>query len=460
MLSPAFDLTQPAYPGEIRLYASYVWASYLVPAMKIGLRYLQWTVVAICAVFPIAVFVVPRAANTSFYLLLVISLLGIALRYAPMGKGFGKALREYWPINLAMAGLACAVFANQLALGNFAWKTYDMPLRLACFALLFWIMMAMPGKGMKHIEWGLIIGAVMSAAALDIYTAGGTDRPLRLFGIPTIPFGNIALLMGVLALLSIGWNGPSEKVAIALKLIAGGSAMYGSYLSQTRGAWLALPVFMMIAFALARNLRLRHRLVFFVAALVLLSSSYPLSRAIQNRIDQAVTDVSHYLDATDRDTSLGIRLQLWRSSWLLFKESPVFGIGPEQFPRALQQLAARHEISAAAAAHPHSHNELLFHMTILGIPGLLAILSLYLVPGFYFFREITHPDLRTRTVAAMGLALVLGFFIFGLTDVMFFWTVSHTFYVIVLAALFAHLVKGKELLVGIDQYDGTRAAGR
>jgi O-antigen ligase len=415
------------------------------------LSYLQWSIVAICTAFPIVIFVVPRGANTSFYLLLVISLFGVASRYVPIGKGFGKILREYWPVNLAMVGLVCAIFANQLSLGHFVLKTYDMSSRLACFALLFWIMLLMPGKGMKHIQWGLIIGAMVCAAALYIQTGGGADRPQRLFGIPTIPFGNIALLMGILALLSIGWNEPGEKTSIVLKLAAGGSAVYGSYLSQTRGAWLALPVFMAIAFALLRNLRARHKFTFFVAAIVLLGSSYVLSSAIQKRIDEGASDISHYLDKKDLNTSLGTRLQLWRGSWLLLKERPVFGIGMEQFPRSLRQLAARHEITAEAAAQPHSHNELLFHMTTLGMPGLLAILSLYFVPAFYFFRELNHPDRETRTVAGMGLALALGFFIFGLTDVMFYWTVIHTFYVVVLAVLFAHLVKRKELLSSVDQ---------
>jgi O-antigen ligase len=418
------------------------------PNWRIALRYLQWIIVAICTVFPIVIFVVPKGANTSFFLLLVMSLFGIAYRCKPIGKNLGETLREYWPIHLAMAGLVCAIFANQLALGHFELKAYDVPARLACFALLFWIMLLMPGKGMKHIQWGFTIGAVICAAALYVYTEGGRDRPVLLFAVQTIPFGNIGLLMGTLALLSIGWNKPREITSITLKLAAGGFAVYGSYLSQTRGAWLALPVFIAIVFAMLRNFRLWHKFAFFFAATVLLCSSYMLSSAIQKRIGEGASDLSRYLEKNDPNTSLGIRLQLWRGSWLLLKESPAFGIGPEQFPRSLKQLAARHEITTEAAAQPHSHNELLFYMTTLGLPGLLAILSLYFVPAFYFFREMNHPDRETRTVAGMGLALTLGFFIFGLTDVMFFWTVSLTFYVVVLAVLFAHLVKRKALLTG------------
>ncbi|MDB5769631.1 MAG: O-Antigen ligase family protein [Burkholderia sp.] len=410
------------------------------------MRYLQWFLVAVCTLFPIVLFVVPRGGNTSFYLLLVISLSGIAVGLKPMAGGFVETLRKYWPLNLAMAGLACAIFANHLALGHFVSKTYDMPFRLACFALLFWIMLLMPAKGMKHLQWGWIVGAIICAVVLYVQTAGGVERPMRLFTIPTIPFGNIGLLMGAFALLSIGWNEREEITTIVSKLAAGAMAVYGSYLSQTRGAWLALPLFLAIAIALSRRFRLRHKFAFFAAAIALLCSSYLLSSAIQKRIGEGTTDISEYLYKNNPNTSLGIRFQLWRGSWLLIKENPVFGIGLEHYPQAVQQLVARHELTPDAASHPHSHNELLFHLTTLGLPGLLAILALYFVPASYFFRERNHPDRETRTVAGMGLALTLGYFVFGLTDVMFYWTVSHTFYAVALAVLFAHLVKRKSLL--------------
>jgi O-antigen ligase len=424
---------------------------FLVHELEIAVRYLQWSLVAIVTLFPIVVFIVPKGANTSFYLLLLCSLAGVACGCKPMGKSFGEILREYWPINLAMAGLVCAILLSQFSNGHLVSNAYDMPSRLACFVLIFWILLLVPSKDMKNIQWGLVIGSIICAVALYIETAAGAARPIELFKIPLVPFIDIAMLMGILALLSIGWNASNEKIGIGLKLVAGIAALYGSYLSQTRGGWITLPVFIAIGLVLyMRNFWLRHKLMLFMLSIVLLCSSYVFNRTVQTRVDSGIADVSQYVDGKDPNTSLGFRLQLWRASWLLFKEAPIFGVGREQFPGALQQLVVRREITREAAAFPHSHNDLLFHMATLGIFGLLAMLSIYFIPAYYFLKEMKHPDRETRTSAAMGLALTLGFFAFGLTDAMFYWTISHTFYGLVLAILFAHLVKRKAFLKGLE----------
>src|SRR5207245_6650262 len=103
--------------------------------------------------------------------------------------------------------------------------------------------------------------------------------------------------------------------------------------------------------------------------------------------------------------------------------------------------AAQHLVTVAAAAHHHVHDDVVYKMASLGVFGVLATLTLYFVPATYFFRKLHHPDRETRTIASMGLALCLGFFTFGLSDVMFFWASSNTFYSVMLAGMFAHLIK-------------------
>jgi O-antigen ligase len=408
--------------------------------------YLQWTVAAIAILFPAIFLTVPRAGNASFYLLALCSLIGIGCRLEPMGKSFSQLVREYWPVNLAMSGLVFAILIHQLSSGRFLPNMFEMPLQLACFALLFWILLLLPADRLKNVQWGLVAGSLLCTGAIYIQTAAGAERPLHVLNVPLIPFGQLAMLMGILALLSTGWNERNEKIAVALKMLAGGAALYGSYLTQTRGGWIALPIFVAIAFAVFRNIHRRFKLSLLLIALALLCGSYILGGTVQRRVVEAASDVRQYADGSNKNTSVGLRLQLWHGAWILFKENPVFGIGRERYPEAVRQLVQRQVISPDAAAHPHSHNEVLFHMATLGIVGLLALLSLYFVPAFYFFRDLRNPDRETRTIAGMGLALSLGFFVFGLTDVMFYWRVSYLFYAILLSVLFACLVKRKSLV--------------
>jgi O-antigen ligase len=117
----------------------------------------------------------------------------------------------------------------------------------------------------------------------------------------------------------------------------------------------------------------------------------------------------------------------------MFEEHPLLGIGRENFKPELYRLAARKLTSPGIAELPHSHNGMLFQMALWGIGGLAALLLVYLVPLVYFFRELRHPDMRVRSYAAMGVTLCLGFWVFDLTDVMFFWVILNGFYAINLA---------------------------
>jgi O-antigen ligase len=285
------------------------------------------------------------------------------------------------------------------------------------------------------------VGVVVCAIALFMDTRGGQLRAPHAFSTPIVPFGNIALLIGGLALLSLGWNDRSDRISIACKVLAGGAGLYASYLSQARGGWVAIPVFIIIAGALYSHLRNRHKLMILalLAALILALGTH--SAIVRDRVAKAESDISDYLEGKDLNTSLGLRWQIWKGSWLIFKDHPVFGIGQERFPAAVQQQAAQHLMTIESAAQPHSHNDVVYKMATLGAFGVLAMLSLYFVPAAYFFRKLRHPDRETRTIASMGLALCLGFFIFGLSDVMFFWASSNTFYSVMLAGMFAHLIK-------------------
>jgi O-antigen ligase len=414
------------------------------------LRYLKWAIFAVFSVGPAATLILPQNSSVAFHLLLLCALIAIACRLRPigltLGSTLGQTIRAYWPLCVAMAGLSIAVLLQQLAYGELLFSAYDKPSRLAFFPLLFWLFLLFPSKDLKSVQWGLVTGVFVCTVFLFVETDGGALRPMNILAVPLIPFGNMVLLMGVLCLLSMGLNDRTEKLIMGLKMLAGLAALYASYLTQARGGWIALPLFIAIAFMGLRHMRLSRKLAILAIFLSLICGSFMFSKMVQDRVNAAKSDIRLYVSGESVDTSLGIRFQLWRASWLMFKDSPAVGVGREQYPKAIKDLESRHVISAVAASFPHSHNDILFSMAILGIFGALAMLSLYFVPAFYFLREIRNPDRELRTVAGMGAAVTLGFFVFGLTDAMFFWTQSFTIYGTLLPPLFAYMLRREEIL--------------
>jgi len=174
---------------------------------------------------------------------------------------------------------------------------------------------------------------------------------------------------------------------------------------------------------------------------------------VKERIAVTWNNIDVYVSKQNVDTSVGIRFQLWKSAALLFSQNPLVGVGRENFNIAMGELEKKGIVTYTAGIQPHSHNEILYNMATLGLIGLLGILSLYFVPAFYFFREICHPDNQIRMTAGMGLILCTGFFILGLTDVMFMWGVSDNFYAIFMAIFFAYILKRKEALAVNSKFE-------
>ena len=394
--------------------------------------------------------VVRRAGNFGFYALLILAALAAVGRLQPAGRGFSALLKEYWPLHLAMAAMLLAIPVNQLALQHFVIKTYDYPSRMALFAVLLWVALLLPYAWMKQLQWAYVVGALAAAVHMYVTTKGGTFR-WHVYFMPIIELAQMSQLLGFFALLSIGYESGQRhwrRVGIALKLLAAAAGIYASYLSQTRGAWIGIPVLVLIAaLALGRRRRLRHMVALAIAVVLALGVLFASSDLVRQRVGEARNDLTEYYKDDNPVTSVGVRLQLWAGSWLLFLEHPAVGVGREGFPAALLELEKRDLLRPEASHQPHSHNEILYNMATLGIPGLLAILALYLVPAAYFLQAASDPDREIRVTAGMGLILCAGFLIQGLTDVMFMWGACDNFYAMFAAILFAFIIRRKTMLL-------------
>ncbi|MEO6919977.1 MAG: O-antigen ligase family protein [Collimonas sp.] len=408
------------------------------------MRYSKLLVTALLIAFYILALVVDRSAGVIYGLLLLFGLVFLASGKNPDDKSFIQLLKKYWPLHLAMCAWLIAVFANQIGSGHFLGRTYDPPFRLAMFIMVFWVMSFLPIKYLKHVQWAWVIGAFLSAIKIHVLTGGGAMRYGSDF-IPIIIFGELTLLLGVFSVLSIVWNKPENKVAIFFKIAALCAGLYAAYLSQSRGVWLTILVFVVIALLVTKNIRSSYKLSVVISFMIFLGAVSYFGDIVKERVLVGESDLTQYSVGKNVDTSLGIRLQLWRGSWILFTEHPLTGVGVEGFPMALEDLSRRNIISPLSATFPHSHNEILFMMSKLGLFGLFAILALYCTPAYYFFRSIRDNDPEIRYVAAMGLALCFGFFTLGLVDVVFLWWEIYPYYTISIAFFLIYIMKKKEL---------------
>lgn len=92
------------------------------------------------------------------------------------------------------------------------------------------------------------------------------------------------------------------------------------------------------------------------------------STSVQNRISQAGQELLRYAERMDdRETSIGIRLTLWRGAWRIFQERPVLGAGIDGYPAEMKKLYPDWH---APLTNPH--NYYLYLAASYGFAGLAA----------------------------------------------------------------------------------------
>ena len=111
------------------------------------------------------------------------------------------------------------------------------------------------------------------------------------------------------------------------------------------------------------------------------------------------------------------RLELWNRAIYMTKDFVFTGVGLGMFEPMMRQLYPTFHISSTASIF-HPHNIFLQASTEMGIPGLIALLALYLSLGYVLVRRALHRDNSIYPVLALGLfGSLITYLVHGLFEV-------------------------------------------
>ena len=326
---------------------------------------------------------------------------------------------------LNLAGLLCSMAINNTPL-NFL----DYPLRqLLATSAIGLIVLTRPRTRFFWI--GLNLGALL-ACALALYQIIVLGLPRALGPHQAIVFGDIAMVMGMMALAALV---PLARTRFALLPLAGCAAgITASALSGSRGGWLALVLVVvpMIAYG-SRGFGRRLALTLLGLLMAAILGAFVPRLGVAQRIDDTVRELRQY-DVGNSQTSAGARLQMWKGAVLMFQDHPLLGVGPANFSDGLNRLIERHEIDPSARDFGHAHNDMLNALATGGLLGGLSLLLMYGAPLLFFSRVARRGD-ANKPVALAGIMLVVGYLLFGLTQAMFSHHLGASFYALMVAVL-------------------------
>lgn len=293
-----------------------------------------------------------------------------------------KCLTKEYKIVAALLFLYFLVFLISTMLDSSKLSQLDRPSR-ALMAMLTLPLLARHKIKLEVLLFGFGVGAIIASgiAAYDKFYLG-YERAFAFYTMP-IQTGNICMSLGIFCFCGFLWyrakGGSRWSYFYLLSTLAG---LSGSFLSGTRGGWILLPfvvVSILFFYRSAISKRDRKWLLFIFVAISCIV--FTPQSGVMNRVYDAQSDIVKYIGGSERNTSLGIRFQLWQSAWDSFVEKPIFGWGHDGLRISQKRQLEEGKITEFIYNfNYHAHNQYLEDMAKRGLIGLSSLLGILFIP--------------------------------------------------------------------------------
>ena len=383
--------------------------------------------------FPIVIISI-KVAGPLIYLLL--SLLGIYVAMSRRVSPFQtKELSAFSWLTLTYF----MVMALSIALSNEptnSWMHLGRKLQflLAPFVVLaiFSVDISMD-RFVRYIKAGaIVIGLIVSLQYL--YDSSG-GRFAGMFNPNT--FGDLATMLTLFSVIRVTEESREEFWLSLVALVSGTVAVV---MSGSRGAELSFFVMLLIYALVMHWMAPRGRSRSWISAavaIVTFVTIYLGTGTDNKRFSIIETQVAQWSSEDDSSSSVGVRLEMYRSGLRAFADSMIIGYGY----RNSTAVASRYTDDQAKehiASYTHLHNEYITNMVSAGILGLVSLLLLLGIPLLISIRSLG--DENRFCYAMMGVILISGYATLGITHGMLEWEYENSFFLLFLAYLMPKLL--------------------
>jgi O-antigen ligase len=208
-------------------------------------------------------------------------------------------------------------------------------------------------------------------------------------------------------------DGKWRLLLVAAICAAGASII----LSGTRSLWPGLFIVPVVVGLIYRKHLLSQGFSRAVAVLLVLATCIGLLafNFIERRVELATQDVDAALSTDDYSGSLGRRLLVWRVGAELFEEAPIFGQGPGNAQRLLEERSLA--LTGVEVSYSHYHDVFLNYAVRDGILGILIVLAMIFAPLILAARH-ERDEIGTYGFAFLA-GMEIAFLLSGAIGIMF-----------------------------------------
>ncbi len=209
-------------------------------------------------------------------------------------------------------------------------------------------------------------------------------------------------------------------------------------LSLSRGPWLSLFISSLVLIISCYGLKkINIKLTLVVLATIILIA-FTLQKPIMKRIDATNYEIEQ-IQKNDLNTSVGIRIQLWKAGIEIIKSNWLLGVGDTGQFVIKRNMVENGKLSQEASKFVHFHNQWINDLAKYGILGLVLTISFITIPIFYSSNRKSRP---------LVLMLISIYIVLSLTDMPFERSHNLIFYLISMYILLNDKIYPKQSTLG------------
>jgi O-antigen ligase len=385
--------------------------------MTFRISHLQKTQFGIIAgllfLLPITMGTIASTASAIFIVLFVMALIQPRQNWVPTEK-------YEWLLIILFIGTFAAVLLSFINADDMRMsvRRLERVLRIIGFIPIYFLLKSLPQRLARYFNYGIVVaGPIMLMVALfgehEFHRADGAYN--------AILFGDYASLIAVICLV-LALLGKDSKWLRLLAFISFLCASQAALMSETRGAYIAIPIAGMLValFFVITSAASKRQLLLNLGALaitgIILTTLAINNPHLKPRLESTVSEFNGYISGNDTETSVGLRFQMWEASVRMWQKHPIIGSGLGDFSIDLQKQMDTGE-SKMTEHFGEAHS---LYFEFLGTTGslgfLMILLSMFLVPSYLFFRNIRQPGKDQTFIASMALVFISAFMVFAISQ--------------------------------------------
>ncbi|WP_323807464.1 O-antigen ligase family protein [Acinetobacter larvae] len=207
----------------------------------------------------------------------------------------------------------------------------------------------------------------------------------------------------------------------------------------TRSTWMLLPFLFMTIFWVYRykaKIFIVISLFFSILSLIFL---FTTKNNFIPRIYDTIYDINAMIHQSDKATSIGSRIDMWRIALGDFYQSPIYGKGTFNIAENLCYLSQQGFLAGNCLTH--MHNIFFQELSTHGILGFISICIIIFLPLIYFIRKYFNTDNSTIKFLSLSASFcVLSFLASSTTDFYFISNIAAAFYGLIIFTLYGLII--------------------